>query len=64
MYHIAQRRGFKSSKGETLKESSENEDVNSIELGEAMKKSEETNMGHKTKSTKEKIYFADFQLIM
>ena len=41
MYHIAQRRGFKSSKGETLKESSENEDVNSIELGEAMKKSEE-----------------------
>ncbi len=40
MYHIAQRRGFKSSKGETLKESSENEDIETIEVSTAMKKSE------------------------
>ena len=41
MYHIAQRRGFKSSKGETLKDAKENEDLSSIEISSAMKKSEE-----------------------
>lgn len=41
MYHIAQRRGFKSSKGETLKDAKEGEDISSIEISSAMKKSEE-----------------------
>lgn len=41
MYHIAQRRGFKSSKGETLSSASENEDLTSIDISTAMKKSEE-----------------------
>ena len=41
MYHIAQRRGFKSSKGETLKDANENEDISSIDIGAEMKKSEE-----------------------
>ena len=41
MYHIAQRRGFKSSKGETLKDSKESEDFSSIEISSAMKRSEE-----------------------
>ena len=41
MYHIAQRRGFKSSKGETLKAANENEDISTIDIGAEMKKSEE-----------------------
>ena len=41
MYHIAQRRGFKSSKGETLKDANENDDVSSIDISTEMKKSEE-----------------------
>ena len=41
MYHIAQRRGFKSSKGETLKDANENDDVSSIDISAEMKKSEE-----------------------
>lgn len=41
MYHIAQRRGFKSSKGETLKEANEDEDSSTIDISEAMQKSEE-----------------------
>lgn len=41
MYHIAQRRGFKSSKGETLKESKEGTDVDTIDISGEMKKSEE-----------------------
>ena len=41
MYHIAQRRGFKSSKGETLKDAKESDDLSSIEISTAMKKSEE-----------------------
>ncbi|MBQ6069647.1 MAG: hypothetical protein IJK84_09100 [Bacteroidales bacterium] len=41
MYHIAQRRGFKSSKGETLKDAKEGEDLSSIDINTAMKKSEE-----------------------
>ena len=41
MYHIAQRRGFKSSKGETLKDAGDNEDLSTIEVEAAMKKSEE-----------------------
>ncbi|MBQ6047653.1 MAG: hypothetical protein IJR04_08435 [Bacteroidales bacterium] len=41
MYHIAQRRGFKSSKGETLKEAKEDVDVSNIEITSELKKSEE-----------------------
>lgn len=41
MYHIAQRRGFKSSKGETLKESKEDAEVDEIDISDEMKKSEE-----------------------
>lgn len=41
MYHIAQRRGFKSSKGETLKESKEDADVDTMDISGEMKKSEE-----------------------
>ena len=40
MYHIAQRRGFKSSKGETLKDAKENEDISTLDIGAEMKKSE------------------------
>lgn len=42
MYHIAQRRGFKSSKGETLKEAGEKDDIVSIDIKSEMKKSEES----------------------
>ena len=41
MYHMAQRRGFKSSKGETLKESKEDADIDTIDISGEMKKSEE-----------------------
>ena len=41
MYHIAQRRGFKSSKGETLKDAGENDDISAIDISAEMKKSEE-----------------------
>lgn len=41
MYHIAQRRGFKSSKGETLKESKEDANVDTMDISGEMKKSEE-----------------------
>ena len=53
MYHIAQRRGFKSSKGETLKDAKESEDLSSIEISSAMKKSEEK----KSKDLKEYMEF-------
>ncbi len=41
LYHIAQRRGFKSSKGETLKNLSEKEKKGDIDLVDELKKSEE-----------------------
>lgn len=42
IYHIARRRGFKSSKGETLQSQAENENESeNFELSEALKKSEE-----------------------
>lgn len=41
MYHIAQRRGFKSSKGETLNDANEDDDISSIDISSEMKKSEE-----------------------
>lgn len=41
MYHIAQRRGFKSSKGETLKDTKEDTDINTLDISSEMKKSEE-----------------------
>ncbi len=43
LYHIAQRRGFKSSKGETIKEQEKNEseDVLETDISAALKKSEE-----------------------
>lgn len=43
LYHIAQRRGFRSSKGETLKEQETNETADSqeIDLADALQKSEE-----------------------
>jgi CRISPR-associated endonuclease Csn1 len=53
MYHIAQRRGFKSSKGETLKDAKESEDLSSIEISSAIKKSEEK----KSKDLKEYMEF-------
>jgi len=40
MYHIAQRRGFKSSKGETLKDAGDDKDVDNILIDKAMKASE------------------------
>lgn len=42
LYHIAQRRGFRSSKGETIKEQEKNEteDIAETDLSEALKKSE------------------------
>ena len=50
LYHIAQHRGFKSSKGETIKEQEQNEKENVIEtdLSEALKKSEEKKSGKLT----------------
>lgn len=47
LYHIAQRRGFKSSKGETIKEQEKNESEDYIEtdLSAALKKSEEKRRG-------------------
>lgn len=47
LYHIAQRRGFKSSKGETIKEQEANEstDDESVDVTEALKKSEEKKSG-------------------
>ncbi len=47
LYHIAQRRGFKSSKGETIKEQEKNESEDYIEsdLSMALKKSEEKRSG-------------------
>lgn len=41
LYHIAQRRGFKSSKGETLKDLSEKEKKGEIDLVEELKRSEQ-----------------------
>ena len=47
LYHIAQRRGFKSSKGETIKEQEKNESEDYLEtdLSAALKKSEEKRAG-------------------
>lgn len=47
LYHIAQHRGFKSSKGETIKEQEQNEKDETVEtdLSEALKKSEEKKSG-------------------
>ena len=47
MYHIAQRRGFRSSKGETIKEQEANESVDdeTVDIVEALKKSEEKKSG-------------------
>lgn len=41
MYHIAQRRGFKSSKGETLKNTEEGTDISDIDIADELKKSEQ-----------------------
>lgn len=55
IYHIAQRRGFKSSKGETLKEQEKNESEALIEtdLSAALKKSEEKRSGDLSKYMEE-----------
>lgn len=54
MYHIAQRRGFKSSKGETIKEQESSEkEGNEIDLSQALKKSEETKSGKLVEYMKE-----------
>ena len=47
LYHIAQHRGFKSSKGETIKEQEQNEmeGIQDFDLSEALKKSEEKKSG-------------------
>lgn len=45
LYHIAQRRGFKSSKGETIKEQEKNEYEELTDLSIALKKSEEKTSG-------------------
>ena len=49
LYHIAQRRGFKSSKGETIKEQEKNEstDIGNVDIDvvDALKKSEEKKSG-------------------
>ena len=45
LYHIAQRRGFKSSKGETIKEQEKNESEDLIDISTALKKSEEKKSG-------------------
>ena len=47
LYHIAQRRGFKSSKGETIKEQEKNESEDFVEsdISVALKKSEEKRAG-------------------
>ena len=52
LYHIAQRRGFKSSKGETIKEQEDTDSQPSEDLVNSMKKSEE-------KLSKELISFMD-----
>lgn len=51
LYHIAQRRGFKSSKGETIKEQEKNEYEDNIEtdISDALKKSEEKKSGRLSK---------------
>lgn len=51
LYHIAQRRGFKSSKGETIKEQEKNEYADNIEtdISDALKKSEEKKSGKLSK---------------
>ena len=41
VYHIAQRRGFKSSKGETIKDAGEETDISDIDVSSELKKSEE-----------------------
>ncbi|MBQ8056091.1 MAG: hypothetical protein IJ270_04680, partial [Paludibacteraceae bacterium] len=47
LYHIAQRRGFKSSKGETIKEQENTEisDADNIDIADALKKSEQKKSG-------------------
>ncbi len=45
MYHIAQRRGFKSSKGETLKEMTEKQMSEEFDISASLKKSEEKKSG-------------------
>ncbi len=44
MYHIAQRRGFKSNKNDTLKDAAEEEDFSNIDMNAVMEKSEEKKM--------------------
>lgn len=41
VYHIAQRRGFKSSKGETIKDADKETDISDIDITSELKKSEE-----------------------
>lgn len=41
VYHIAQRRGFKSSKGETIKDAGDETDISDIDVSTELKKSEE-----------------------
>lgn len=54
LYHIAQRRGFRSSKGETIKEQEANEQINTeIDLTDALKKSEEKKSGKLVEYMKE-----------
>lgn len=55
LYHIAQRRGFKSSKGETIKEQENNEKESSkdFDLSEELKKSEEKRSGELAKYMEE-----------
>lgn len=54
LYHIAQRRGFKSSKGETLKEQEQNEkgELQEVDITDALKKSEEKKSGKLTEYMK------------
>ena len=58
MYHIAQRRGFKSRKGETIKEQEENEQDSTenaeIDVVDALKKSEEKKSGKLVEFMKER----------
>lgn len=54
LYHIAQRRGFRSSKGETIKEQEQNEkDETDVDLFSSMKKSEEKKSGKLSEYMKE-----------
>ena len=55
LYHIAQRRGFKSSKGETLKEQEENESesTNDFDIADELKKSEVKKSGELVKYMEE-----------